>query len=470
MIERRLGEELVADGVIAEAHLAAALARQRERGGRIGENLVALGYLTSDALAARFEAHPPPPIQAADTGLDGTFIAELVLKHCLFLGGDFTLGDVSERVKLHTAVVDDALEYLRRQKFVEVKGSADYSKLKYRFALTGAGGLRAAELLDLCRYAGPAPVPVEAYARMVRAQTIRHVLVGEESVRAAFAHLIVGDDLLRRIGPAVSAGKAIFVYGPPGNGKTTVAETIGRILPGAVYIPHAILVGGQIITVYDSVNHVAAPPEQARADVDQRWILCRRPVVLAGGELTLRMLDLDFNAVSKFYEAPLQMKANNGLFIVDDFGRQLVEPRQLLNRWIVPLERRTDFLGLHTGMKFEIPFDQLVVFSTNLDPERLVDEAFLRRIRYKIRIERPSLAEFEAIFRKACAASAVEFRPEVFAHLVETYYRRLGVELNACHPRDIVDHIVDEAHYRNHPPEMTPEAIASAWESYFVKF
>ncbi|HXH82791.1 MAG TPA: ATPase [Candidatus Tectomicrobia bacterium] len=467
MTERRLGEQLVADGVITEAQLRAALERQREKGGRIGENLVALGVLTPEDLAARFRMHPPAPLRLADTGLELTFVAELLLKHCLLLG-DFTLTDLSERVKLHTAVVDEALEYLRRQKLVEVKGSADYSKLKYRFALTGAGGLRAAELLDICRYAGPAPVPLDAYTRLVRAQTVKHVLVGEESVRAAFAHLVVGDDLIRRLGPAVSAGKAIFVYGPPGNGKTTIAETIGNVLPGTVYIPYAVYVGGQIIAVYDNVNHAPAPPEEERGEVDQRWVLCRRPVVLAGGELTLRMLDLDFNTVSKYYEAPLQMKANNGLFIVDDFGRQLVEPRQLLNRWIVPLERRTDYLGLHTGMKFEIPFDQLVVFSTNLDPERLVDEAFLRRIRYKIRIDRPTLAQFEAIFRTVCAASGVEFRKEVFDHLVEHHYRRRNVELNACHPRDIVEHIVDEAHYRGHPPAMTADAVASAWESYFV--
>jgi hypothetical protein len=191
--------------------------------------------------------------------------------------------------------------------------------------------------------------------------------------------------------------------------------------------------------------------------------------VIAGGELTLRMLDLDFNAVSKYYEAPLQMKANNGLFIVDDFGRQLLEPRQLLNRWIVPLDRRTDFLSLHTGMKFEIPFDQLVVFSTNLSPEGLVDEAFLRRIRYKIKIDRPSAAEYEAIFKKVCTARKIEFRPDVLALLLRDYYGRFEVPLNACHPRDILDHIVDEAHYRQHAPAMSADAVASAWESHFVK-
>jgi SpoVK/Ycf46/Vps4 family AAA+-type ATPase len=190
---------------------------------------------------------------------------------------------------------------------------------------------------------------------------------------------------------------------------------------------------------------------------------------MVGGEFTLRMLDLDFNPIAKFYQASLQIKANNGLFIVDDFGRQQMNPQDLLNRWIVPLERRTDFLSLHTGMKFEIPFDQLVIFSTNIEPKKLVDEAFLRRIRYKIKIDHPSVSEYERIFRKVCESNDVVFRREVFDHLVENYYRRLGVRLNACHPRDIMDHIIDAAHYRNRPPEMTEEAVAAAWRSYFVE-
>ncbi len=469
MTEKKLGEQLVDEGLITQAQLEKALERQQRTGGRVGDNLVTLGFLAASALEARLTKHPPPPATLEDAGLDLTFVADLVMKHISIMG-DFTLPEVSERIKLPVAIVDDALEYLKRHKYIEVKGSADYSKLKYRYSVTGLGTVRAGELLEICRYVGPAPVSVNAYREMIHAQTIKHVLVNEETVREAFSDLVIGEGLLRRLGPAVSAGKAIFVYGPPGNGKTTIAETIGKILPGTVYLPYALLVGGQIITVFDSVTHQPLPPATDRYEVDQRWILCRRPVILSGGELTLRMLDLDFNPISKFYEAPLQLKANNGLFIVDDFGRQLVEPKHLLNRWIVPLERRTDFLGLHTGMKFEIPFDQLVVFSTNLAPEHLVDEAFLRRIRYKIKIDRPALAEYEAIFRRVCAANGVGFRKEVFDYLVEDYYRRLDVELNACHPRDIVEHLVDEAHYRRHAPEMTPEAIASAWESYFVTF
>jgi len=468
MIEKLLGERLVAENRLTEEQLASALQRQRQHGGRIGDNLVALGYLNSEELDGLFKTHPAPPRTIEETGLELTFIADLLLKHASSVG-NFTIMDMIERVHLGAAILDDVLDYLKRQKYVEVKGSPDYSRLKYRYSLTNAGTARASEQLEICRYTGPAPVTLEAYSKVARIQTIKHILVNEAVIRRAFSHLVVSEVLLRKLGPAVSAGQAIFVYGPPGNGKTTIAETIGGVLPGSVYIPHAIRIGGQIITVFDSVNHVAAPAEKDRADVDQRWILCRRPVVLAGGELTLRMLDLDFNAIAKFYEAPLQLKANNGLFIVDDFGRQTMEPRQLLNRWIVPLERRTDFLSLNTGMKFEVPFDQLVVFSTNLAPEGLVDEAFLRRIRYKIRIDRPSLAEYAGIFRLVCAAKDIEFRQDVFDHLVGDYYRRLDVPFNACHPRDIVDQIIDEAHYRQHAPAMTREAIASAWECHFVR-
>jgi predicted ATPase with chaperone activity len=234
-------------------------------------------------------------------------------------------------------------------------------------------------------------------------------------------------------------------------------------------VPYSIIVGGQIISTYDSVTHIPVHAEGQDEAVDIRWTLVKRPVVMTGGELTLKMLDLDFNPISKFYEAPLQMKANNGLFIVDDFGRQQVDPQNLLNRWIVPLERRTDFLTLHTGMKFEVPFDQVVIFSTNIEPAKLVDEAFLRRIRYKIKVDHPTAQEYEKIFQKVCEYNGIEFKPEILELLFRNYYKRLGVELNACHPRDIIDQIIDNAHYYNHAPELTKESIEDAWENYFVE-
>jgi len=287
-------------------------------------------------------------------------------------------------------------------------------------------------------------------------------------VQEAFARFIVDQDIVAKIGPAVSSGRSIFLYGPPGNGKTTIAETIGKLLPGAVYIPYALQVDQEIISVFDPVSHIVTETSLSVEQVDQRWVLIQRPVIMVGGEFTLRMLDLDFNPIAKFYQASLQMKANNGLFIVDDFGRQQVAPQNLLNRWIVPLERRTDFLSLHTGMKFEIPFDQLVVFSTNLEPKTLVDEAFLRRIRYKIKIDHPTAAGYRTIFRKVCTANGIDFKEAIFEYLLQEYYQRLSLPFNACHPRDLIDHIIDSSHYHNRAPELSKTAIDAAWSAYFV--
>jgi predicted ATPase with chaperone activity len=261
----------------------------------------------------------------------------------------------------------------------------------------------------------------------------------------------------------------MFIYGPPGNGKTTIAETIGMVLPETVYIPYSIIVGGQIICMFDPVNHIPAEAEKETGAVDRRWLLIKRPAIMTGGELTLKTLDLDFNNISKFYEASLQMKANNGLFIVDDFGRQQMEPQNLLNRWIVPLERRTDFMTLHTGMKFSVPFDQLVIFATNIEPKKLVDEAFLRRIRYKIKIDHPTEEEYEAIFKRICESNGIAFKRDVFEYLMKNYYKKQDVKLNACHPRDLVDHIIDDAHYYNHTAQLSKEGIDIAWLNYFVE-
>lgn len=463
-----LGQKLLTEQVVSEEQLEAALARQQLHGGRLGDNLVALNHISPEELSALFHPHPPPPGTAVDTGLDATFLADLVLKHCSVLG-EFSLHDVTQRVKLPARVVTDILDTLRHDRSIEVKGSVGYTKSTYTFAITATGQQRAANLLEICRYLGPAPVRLDDYLLMVEMQTIRNLVVDPDNLRDAFKNITLENGLLNRIGPAISSGKAIFLYGPPGNGKTTVAETMGKALPGAVYLPYAILVDGQIITLFDGATHFPVPPAKEEEEVDQRWILVQRPVVLAGGELRLDMLELEFNTITNFYEAPLQMKANNGLFIIDDFGRQLIEPQNLLNRWIAPLERHQDFLTLHTGLKFAIPFDQLSVFSTNLNPKDLVDEAFLRRIRYKVKIDYPTAQGYEAIFKKVCAANGVEFDQEVFDFLKNNYYEKLGVRFNCCHPRDLVDQILESAHYFNHPAKLTKKDIDMAWKNYFVE-
>ncbi len=467
-MQELLGDKLLREKLITEEQLSQAVERQQKQGGRLGKNLVTLGFVSEEDLKRIFLPRPRVPATLEDTGLELDFISELLLKHILFLGS-FSLSEIANRVKLPLSIVDEAIEALRREKCVEVKGAAGYAKVTYSFTITGVGKTRATELLDICRYSGPAPVPLDYYISMVKAQTIKHIVVGEDEVVNAFEHIVIDRSLLRRIGPAISSGKATFLYGPPGNGKTTIAETMGRVLPETVYMPYSVIIGGQIISVFDSVNHVPVLQETPDETVDQRWLQVKRPVIMTGGELTLKMLDLDYNPITNFYEAPLQMKANNGLFIVDDFGRQQMDPQNLLNRWIVPLERRTDFLTLNTGMKFEIPFDQLVIFSTNLDPKDLVDDAFLRRIRYKIKIDHPSEEEYKIIFTRVCSSNGIAFNEDAFMHLINNFYKERGVKLNACHPRDLIDHIVDNAHYYNHPPELTKDSITDAWDNYFVE-
>jgi predicted ATPase with chaperone activity len=412
------------------------------------------------------ENFPQPPKGLQETGLSPAFLAELVLKHLLYLG-EFRMADLAERIRLPMSIVEPVLDEQRKEKLIEVRGSANYSTTSYVYKVTELGRKMGQQAMELCRYVGPAPVSLEQYRRLVLLQTVQGVNLDAQDLERALSHLVLNDAIRKRLGPAMISGQAVFLYGPSGNGKTSIAEALGCALPEKIFLPYAVTVGEQIINVFDPVSHVPAEASLEAEPLDSRWILVKRPVIFAGGELSLKMLDLNFDPVSKCYDASLQMKANNGLFIIDDFGRQQVEPDRILNRWIVPLERKVDHMTLQTGVKFVIPFDVLVVFSSGLDPKDLVQEAFFRRLRYKIKIGRPTEAEFLEIFTKTCTAQGVAFNSEAYGYLLEKGYRARQLARSACHPRDLIDLVVTSARFHGHPPMLTPDSIEAACCDYF---
>ncbi|MBW4435563.1 MAG: hypothetical protein KME04_00395 [Pleurocapsa minor GSE-CHR-MK-17-07R] len=417
---------------------------------------------------------PPPLSKLEDTGLNLLNVADLVLK-VLYFGGYMAGHQIADIVKLpFTGVLDTVMEFLKREKHVEVRGTGGIGESGYQYLISSAGANKAREALDRSQYAGPAPVTLAQYIQAMNEQNTRRLLVHEEELRGVMRNLVISDDMLGRIGPAVNSGKSIFLYGPPGNGKTTVAETVGRmVLSGTIWIPHAFDVDGQVIRVFDNVNHeLAEPEERIRLGVgmspDPRWIRVRRPMIMVGGELTLAGLDLVFDDTNKYYEAPFQVKANGGMFLIDDFGRQQVRPRDLLNRWIVPLEKGADFLTLATGRKIEMPFFVLIVFSTNIDPRDLVDEAFLRRIRHKIEITDPTPDQFREIFKRVCMAKNVKYDDNALAYLYKEWYLNQNRKLRSVHPRDLINQLLDIAVYLNKPPVLSKDMIDRAAASYFV--
>jgi predicted ATPase with chaperone activity len=370
---------------------------------------------------------------------------------------------------------------LKKEKLIEIKSAQmGLGEGAYVYSITGAGIARAREALERSQYAGQTPVPLEAYNESVRRQSRSRLQVTGRNMRQILSHLVLSEKVFHKLGPAVNSGASIFIYGPPGNGKTSVARAIGNMVLGqSIYIPYAIYVDGQVIKMFDNVNHTIAEEEpmtesnpgtlKTGVKRDPRWILIKRPFVVAGGELTLAGLDLVFDDTSKYYEAPFQVRANGGIFLIDDFGRQQVRPRDLLNRWIVPLENRIDYLSLHTGRKIEIPFDVLVIFSTNLPPKDLVDEAFLRRLRHKIEITDPSFDDFREIFKRVTSDKGVPYNEQGLAYLLQEWYIKKNRKVRANHARDLCDQLIDIAHYLSVDPAMTPEMIDRAAESYFVE-
>ncbi|HLF25245.1 MAG TPA: ATP-binding protein [Anaerolineae bacterium] len=416
---------------------------------------------------------PPMPHSIEESGLNLGFLSDLVLK-VMYFEGYLSGSQIAERVRLpFNGLVDQVLEFLKREQLAEVKGQGGFGEQAYQYAITLKGRDKAREALDRSHYAGAAPVTLETYQRAMQRQSLKDFTVHQRTMRQGLAHLVLNERTFSQVGPAVNSSRSIFLYGPPGNGKTAIGESIGRmVLTENIYVPHAIEVDGQVIKVFDNVNHqrVGESTGQLRnRNVDPRWVHIRRPVIIVGGELTLETLDLVWDEVNKYYEAPFQMKANGGMFLIDDFGRQQVRPRDLLNRWILPLEKRVDYLTLHTGRKIEIPFDVLIVFSTNLAPKDLVDEAFLRRIRHKIEIGDPSFDDYREIFKRVCEAKKVPYDDRALAYLLQEWYIKPRRKMRAVHPRDLIDHLVDIARYLNTQPVLSKDLIDRACEAYFVE-
>ncbi len=425
---------------------------------------------------------PPLPRTLEETGLTLTTMAHLVLK-VLYVHGSLLAHEIADIVKLpHAMVMEDVLDHLRRERLVEVKGSTAVDKATYRYTLLQRGHARARELMQHNQYIGPAPVTLAAYAERVYAQSLAKHTISDEALRRILSPLVLNDALIAQLGPAINSGKVVFLFGNVGNGKTTIAELIGANLPGAIWIPYAIEAEGHIIRVFDARHHhvITAQTPGVRSGVlrylpgesvryDQRWVLIRRPVVIVGGELTLKNLNLIFDPVAQFYEAPYQMKANGGMFLVDDLGRQRIRPQTLLNRWIVPLEKRVDHLTLVGGQRIDVPFDVLLIFATNLQPTDLVDEAYLRRIRYKICVPDPTWDEYREIFKREAARYNIPYSEQVMQYLINEYYLKPQRPPRGAHPRDLVEGLVHLARFRKTSPQMTKETIDLACMPYFLK-
>ena len=419
-------------------------------------------------------AVPPVPQTLEATGLRLDMIMQLLLK-TLHATGELHGTELADRLGVPFSVIDPAIEAMKTQRFCEIVGGSPIGPPSYKYRISDLGRERAVNALATSLYAGEAPVPLRQYqAYMAAFAEERSHRVSPEMIRDAFSHLVLSDSILNQLGPAINANHSLFVYGPPGNGKTVIAQAIGKVMSGDIWLPHALEVDGAIIKMFDPINH--EPLEQPSGGVgldttgryDKRWIRCRRPTVTVGGELMLEALDLSYSEVAGFYRAPMQLLANGGVLLIDDFGRQRCSPQELLNRWIHPLESRTDYLTLQSGQKIDVPFMVLPIFATNIKPADLVDEAFLRRIRYKVCAESPSAADFSLIFKNMCREMDLEFDPALVSHLLDNILAPKNIPLRGCQPRDLINMSMSLARYLDQPRRLTIPLLESTCETYFV--
>ena len=418
---------------------------------------------------------PPVPETLEDTGVSGALMEHLILKF-LYFRGELLGRELAGLLGVQFSMIDDMLETLKQNHSVGVKKSLGMGNSSGTFSLTEAGRATTREYLENNQYTGPLPVPLEQYTEMVRAQRLPSNWLSPEALMQAFSHLVIEPDILARIGPAVNSNKSFLIYGQPGNGKSAMAEALFNVNTEPIYMPYAIECQGNIIQVYDPIYHKIIDEEEPELlalkpdlSYDRRWFRCKRPFIVTGGELAMDMLDLSYNRVSKVYDAPFQVKANNGIYLIDDFGRQRASPAEILNRWIVPMERNIDYLNFQSGGKMTAPFEAFLIFSTNLNPLQLGDEAFLRRIQYKMLLRSPEEPEYMQIFHNFASGHNMAVDQEMLENFIDRHYYEGGRAFRRCHPRDVISHAIDIINFEGLPMELNDDVLDRAFFSCFVE-